>query len=609
MVTGVSENFLVQAAVFLAAAAIAAPIAKKLQISSVLGYLAAGIFIGPFGLGFVYAVYQVEGILHIAEYGVVLLLFVIGLELKPQRLWLMRNWIFGLGASQVALTAVLLTPVLILAGLPWDKASLIGVSLALSSTAFVLQVLDEKDELALRHGRAAFTTLLFQDLAAIPLIASVPFLASLNGDGTTQSFSVLATAQAVGAVILIFFVGRYVLSTLYSLVASTRVREAMTASALLTVVGVALLMETVGLSAVLGAFLAGALLADSPYRHQIEADIEPFKGLLLGLFFTAIGMGLNLNVLGEHPLFIVAMVLALIAVKAAVLYALGLLRGLDHRASRRFALALSQGGEFAFVVFTLALAHNVLDRGLVELLSVIVTLSMLATPLLLLIDDILTPKKRADDRPHDSMPEEEGHVVIAGIGRFGQIVARILKARGIPFTALDGSPEQVALVGRFGSRAYFGDARRLPILEAAQVKDARAFVLTISDPQASLETAQVVRQHFPDVPIYARARDRQHVHRLMDLGVKIIQRDSFLSALDLSGSVLRKLNISEREIERTLKTFREHDERRLYEDYEHFTDLQKLQDRAKKQSEELEELLRQDQDVEDVGKPTVVESR
>ncbi|HSM20154.1 MAG TPA: monovalent cation:proton antiporter-2 (CPA2) family protein, partial [Hyphomicrobiales bacterium] len=374
-------SFLIQAAVFLAAAAIAAPIAKKLNISSVLGYLAAGVLIGPYGLGFVYAVYQVESILHIAEYGVALLLFLIGLELKPQRLWTMRGSIFGLGAGQVAVTALLLTPAAVFLGIAWDEAIFVGLALSLSSTAFVLQVLEEKHELNTRHGRAAFSVLLFQDLAAIPLIAIVPLLGSGMAEEGLSPFGVV---KAIAAIVLVVLVGRYALSTLYRLVATTGVREAMTASALLTVVGVALLMEAAGLSAALGAFLAGALLADSPYRHQIEADIAPFEGLLLGLFFTAVGMALNLQLLSEQPAVIAASVAGLLAIKAAVLYALGRWRGLDNAAARRLALAVSQGGEFAFVLFATALGESVIERELAELLTVIVTLSMLATPVLLL---------------------------------------------------------------------------------------------------------------------------------------------------------------------------------------------------------------------------------
>ncbi len=585
-------SFLIQAAVFLAAAAIAAPIAKKLHISSVLGYLAAGVLIGPFGLGFVYTVYHVESILHIAEYGVALLLFLIGLELKPKRLWTMRGSVFGLGGSQVAITAALLIPVIGFMGVPWDDAVLIGFALALSSTAFVLQVLEEKGELRLRHGRAAFSVLLFQDMAAIPLIAIVPLLGAAGAD---ESVSLVKIISAIGAILLVIIVGRYALSTVYRLVAMTGVREAMTASALLTVVGVVLLMEFAGLSAVLGAFLAGALLADSPYRHQIESDIAPFEGLLLGLFFTAVGMMLNLQLLVQQFGLIIVCVVGLLTIKAIVLYGLGRWNGLDNRAARRLALAVSQGGEFAFVIFTTALGENVISRDLAELLTVIVTLSMLSTPLLLLADELLTRAGEPEDRPYDEMPDEQGHVVIAGFGRVGQIVARVLQARRIPFTALDGSAEQVQFVSRFGGQAYYGDATRLSILEAAQVGKARAFVLAIGDEEKSLKTAELVRRHFPHVPIYARARNRDHVHRLMDVGVEFIRRETFLSSLDITREVLRGLGDSERAVTRTIDTFREFDRRHLYGDYEHYTDQQKLQVLARERSEELKDLFEQDE--------------
>jgi len=595
-------NFLIQAAVFLAAAAIAAPIAKRLKISSVLGYLAAGVLIGPYGLGFVYEVYQVEGILHFAEYGVVLLLFLIGLELKPKRLWTMRGSVFGLGGAQVLVSALLLIPVVTLIGVSLEKAIFVALALSLSSTAFVLQVLEEKGELSSRHGRAAFFVLLFQDLAAIPLIAMVPLLSVGDASG---EFSLIVGAKALGAILLVVIFGRYMLSTLYRLVASTGVREAMTASALLTVVGVALLMEAAGLSAALGAFLAGVLLADSPYRHQIGADIAPFEGLLLGLFFTAVGMALNLNLITQMPIFIAFAVLSLLVIKAAVLYGLGRWRGLESPAARRLALAVSQGGEFAFVLFATAYGENVIDKELAELLSVIVTLSMLATPILLLVDDLLGSKSKAQDRPFDDMPKEKGHVVIAGFGRFGQIVARILRARGISFTALDESAEQIDFVTRFGNTAYYGDAARLDILEAAQVDKASAFVLATDDVEGSLRTAQIVRQHFPDVPIYARARNRRHAHRLMDLDIKTIRRETFLSSLDLTREVLRGLGFSQQEVAHTVETFRKFDQRRLYEDYPHYTDMEKIQAQAKKQSEELEELFHQDaKDISDVEAST-----
>ena len=593
-----TADFLTQAAVFLAAAAIAAPIAKKLNISSVLGYLAAGVLIGPYGLGFVYSVYQVESILHIAEYGVALLLFLIGLELKPRRLWTMRQSVFGMGAAQVVLTALCLTPVLAFVGIPWEKSAFVAVALSLSSTAFVLQVLEEKGELTTRHGRAAFSILLFQDLAAIPLIAVIPLLAHHKPMGSL-SWSNLAFAAA--AIMVVIFVGRYVLSTLYRLVAMTGVREALTASALLTVVGVALVMEAAGLSAALGAFLAGALLADSPYRHQIEADIAPFEGLLLGMFFTAVGMSLNLVFLADKTAAVLVGVACLVTVKTAVAYAIGRWRSLDAPTARRLALAISQGGEFAFVLLATALGADVIDRQLSEYLTVVVTLSMLVTPVLLLADEFLTRRRARADGPYDALPEEQGHVVIAGFGRVGQIVARVLSARGIPFTALDRSPEQIELVARFGSRAYYGDAGRLDILEAAQTRKARAFVLAIDDVEGSLRTAEVVRRHFPDVPIYARARNRRHVHQLMDLGVKVIRRETFLSSLDLTREVLAGLGVPQGEVARTIDEFQRFDEQRLTDAYTDHKDEKALMARARKDFEELEELFRQD--AKDLGAP------
>jgi len=593
-----TADFLTQAAVFLAAAAIAAPIAKKLNISSVLGYLAAGVLIGPYGLGFVYSVYEVESILHIAEYGVALLLFLIGLELKPRRLWTMRQSVFGMGAAQVVLTALCLTPVLAFVGIPWEKSAFVAVALSLSSTAFVLQVLEEKGELTTRHGRAAFSVLLFQDLAAIPLIAVIPLLADQRASAglSWESF-----AFAASAIMVVIFVGRYVLSTLYRLVAMTGVREALTASALLTVVGVALVMEAAGLSAALGAFLAGALLADSPYRHQIEADIAPFEGLLLGMFFTAIGMSLNLVFLADKTAAVLAGVACLVVVKTAVAYAIGRWRSLDAPTARRLALAISQGGEFAFVVLATALGANVIDRQLAEYLTVVVTISMLVTPVLLLADEFLTRRRTQADGPYEIPPEEQGHVVIAGFGRVGQIVARVLSARGIPFTALDRSPEQIQLVARFGSRAYFGDASRLDILEAAQVRKASAFVLAIDGVEESLRTVEVVRRHFPDVPIYARARNRRHVHQLMDLGVKVIRRETFLSSLDLTRELLAGLGMPQGEVARTIEEFQRFDEQRLTEAYEDFKDEKALVARARKDFEELEELFRRD--ARELGAP------
>jgi len=600
-------SFLVQAAVFLAAAAIAAPLARRLKIGSVLGYLLAGVLIGPYGIGFVYTVYQVESILQFAELGIVLLLFLIGLELRPARLMAMRRSVFGAGGTQVVVSAVILTAVALAFGQSLSQATIIGLALALSSTAFVLQILEEKGELPHRHGRLAFSVLLFQDLAAIPIIALVPFFAVsglTGGQGELlQQVGALAALKAIGTIVAVVLIGRYVLARLYRLVAASGVREAMTASALLTVVGVSLLMELAGLSAALGAFLAGALLADSEYRHQIEADLAPFEGLLLGLFFTAIGMLLNLNMLASQPLLVAALVIGLLAMKALVLFTVGRIQGLNNRASRRLALAVSQGGEFAFVIFTAALGAGVLDRDTTDLLTVVVTLSMVATPLLLALDETLTAPAGDAKRAFDDLPEEEQHVVIAGFGRYGQIVARILHARGIPFTALDASPDRVDLARAFGNKVYYGDTSRIDILEAAQTGSARAFVLAVDDIDASLKTAAVVRKRFPHVPIHARARDRMHAHRLMDVGVEEMHRESFLSAVETARDVLDELGLGHTDVTRTIETFISHDRQRLYEDYKDYTDIEKMRIRARESAAELRTLIAADEEEHAAGKP------
>lgn len=585
---------LAQVALFLAAAVVAAPLAKYLRIGNVLGYLLVGVAIGPFGVGFVYSMYEVSSVLHFAEFGVVLLLFLIGLELRPKRLWAMRMSIFGLGSAQVLLTAVVLAVAAALTfGLPWQAALFAGLALSLSSTAFALQILEEKGELALRHGRMAFAVLLFQDLAAIPLLALPPLFA-VSSEGARQTMELVQALKAIGIILAVVVVGRYLLNGFYYLIARTGVKEAMTASALLTVVGITLIMELAGLSASLGAFIAGVLLADSDYRHEIVADIAPFEGLLLGLFFTAIGMSLNLALIATQPLLIASVVLGLLVIKAIMLYLIGRRAGLERGPSRRLGLALAQGGEFAFVLFTAGVSAGVLMQSTADVLAVAVTLSMAATPLLLLLDEWLAPKAASAARPFDDMPDNDGHVVIAGFGRVGQIIARVLVAKRIPVTALDSNPEQVDFVRKFGAQIYYGDASRLEILEAAQTGKARGFVLAIDDVEASIRTAEMVRRHYPNVPIYARARTRAHAHRLMDVGVRSIKRETFLSSLDMTKEVLRGLGHSERDVRFAIETFREQDERRLVEDYEHRDDLDKLRTSAQSYARELEAMFERD---------------
>lgn len=584
-------------AALLAALAIAAPLARWLGVGSVLGYLVAGVMLGPFGVRLLVDDSETSRVLHVAEFGVVMLLFLIGLELRPKRLWSMRNAIFGLGGAQVSLTAALLAAISVAFGLDWRAALFAGLALALSSTAFALQVLEECGELAARHGRLAFAVLLFQDLAAIPIIALTPlFAVSVAPDRLPMSG--LAALEGLATIAAVVVVGHYVLDRLIRLVALTRVREAMTAAALLTVVSVAMVMQWAGLSPALGAFIAGALLAESSYRHQLEADIQPFQGLLLGLFFTAIGMSLDLELIVEHPAVVLSLVAVLVLVKSMVLYRLGRSQGLARAAARRLGLALSQGGEFAFVLSAAGIAAGVLAKSQGALIDVVVTLSMGATPLLLAVDGWLTRRLTPVAPLYETPPDSDGHVVIAGFGRFGQIVARVLRAKGIPFTALDISAEQVELVKRFGSQAFYGDASRPDILEAAQAGKARAFVLAIDDVDASMRTVELVRRNYPDLPVYARARNRNHAHRLLDAGVTRSRRETYLSALDITRHLLVGLGSSERDADRAVELFRVHDERRLYEDYQHYTDMEKLLAKARSDAATLEKLFAEDAAVE-----------
>ncbi|WP_088343431.1 MULTISPECIES: monovalent cation:proton antiporter-2 (CPA2) family protein [Rhodomicrobium] len=579
---------LLQLLVFLVAAAVAAPLGRMCGFGSILGYLLAGIIIAQTGLSA--SLGDPNDLRHTAELGVAMFLFLIGLELRPRRLWAMRNTVFGAGGAQVGVTSIVFMIVAYTGGLDLGPSLLIGLALSLSATPLALQTLEEKGELTTRHGRMAFSILLFQDIAAIPMIAIVPFLAlTENGSGVSVS-SLLQGIVVFAAIIL---AGRYVLNPIYRLIASTGAREAMTAGALLTIIGVVYLMDYIGLSATLGAFLAGVLLADSEYRHQIEADIAPFQGLLLGLFFITIGMSLNIDLLLTGPNVIFSAVATITLIKALIVYFVGLWQGLNLRSARRLAIVLSPGGEFGFVLLAAA-AGSVIDHKLADGIAVAITISMAMTPLLLIIDDFVSKRFERAEPQFDTPPKAQGHVVVAGFGRFGQIVARVLRATQIPFTALDINAEQVNFVNQFGNKIYYGDASRLGILEAARTQDARAFVLAIDDVETSIRTAQVVRTHFPHVPIYARARNRQHVHRLTDLGIEEIERETFLSSLELTKTLLKGLGTGEGRAKWIIETFKESDERRLYDDYKHYTDTEKVQLYARKQSQELAELFAED---------------
>lgn len=583
---------LTQSAVFLAAAVVAVPIFKRLGLGSVLGYLAAGAAIGPSGLALID---EVEDTLHVAEFGVVLLLFLIGLELQPRRLWQLRAAVFGSGGAQVLGTTLVIAPIAWLLGLPPVAAVVVGFALSLSSTAFVLQVLGERRELTAPHGRAAFGILLFQDLAAIPALAAIPLLTTSGAGAEAAGDPLVSLAIAAGVILGLVVAGRLLLRPVFRYVLSVRSPELSSAWALLVVIGTALIMHQVHLSEALGAFLAGVLLADSEYRHELEANIEPFKGLLLGLFFVAVGMSADLGLIATRPLPILGLTLGLVAIKAAVLLVVGRLFRLPGDARPLLAIALSQGGEFAFVLFGVAGAAGLLPQATRDLLVVAVTLSMVTTPLLFTARDWLARRRGAqgDGRAFDTI-DEESPVIIAGFGRFGQIVARVLRMVKIPFTALEVDTSQIDFVRRFGNKLYYGDASRVDLLRAARADKARLLVVAIDDVDASLRTIETAHHYFPHLRILARVRNRDHAFKAMARGAHGVFRESFLSSVAAARASLEELGMPSTDAHQAARTFREHDERLLQEQYAIRDDQPALIAQAKKFAEDLERIFEAD---------------
>ena len=541
---------------------LAVPIAKALGLGAIIGYLTAGIAIGPWGLALVS---NVQDILHFAEFGVVLMLFLVGLELQPSRLWSLRRPIFGLGSAQVLGCAAALFALGWLAGLPW-RISLVGaLGLALSSTAIALQSLSERNLLRTSSGQAAFSILLFQDVAAIPILALLPLLgAAAVGQGAELGASELAVEalKIVGVIGAIVLGGRLLLRPLLRWIAKSKTPEIFTAAALLLVVGIAYLMVLVGLSMALGAFLAGVLLADSEYRRELEADIEPFKGLLLGLFFIAVGMSIDFGVLMRSPWQMAALVLGFLAVKAGVIYGLARAAQIPYQERPVFTLLLAQGGEFAFVVFQAAAGARVLKAETASLLIGAVALSMLLSPLLLVLLDRLLLRRFATLRKAPAAAEisepQEAPVLIAGFGRYGQIVARVMLAQGVPATVLDHSVEILEVARTFGYRVFYGDATRLDLLRMAGAGQARVLVVAVDDPEQSLKIVALAHKHFPQLAVVARARDLTHWNALRDLGVTNVQRELFESSLLSARSVLELMGLPPAEAQDITQRFRTH---------------------------------------------------
>ncbi len=552
------HQFLQTAVVFLLATVIAVPLTKRFRLGSVLGYLLAGVVIGPPLLGLVS---DTEGVAAISEFGIVLMLFVIGLELSPQRLWVMRRSVFGTGMLQVLSASVAIGAIAYaLFGLSGSGALIVGGSLALSSTAFGLQVLAERKEAGSAYGREAFAVLLFQDLAAIPLIAAVPLLASSS---TTHGIDPLAVLRTVAMIVAVVVGGRYLLRPVFRFVARADSVEVSTATALLVVMGTAWLMELTGISATLGAFLAGVLLADSEYRHEMESHIEPFKGLLLGLFFISVGMSMDLALLWQRPLLIGALVLGLLLLKGTLLWPLGrLLAGLTRSDTLRLMVLLACGGEFAFVVLRQAAERGLIGVAQRDALVLAIILTMALTPLLVVLAArLLNVKAKTPGREFDAIDTGPPRVIIAGFGRVGQIVGRVLHAQGIPFVALEHSARQVDVSRALGTvDLFFGDPARPELLRAAQAGTAEVFVLATDDPETNLRIARLVRRQYPHLKVIARARNRQHVYRLKDLGIDEPVRETFHSSLKMTRKTLQALGLSAEFAADRVERFRRYDE-------------------------------------------------
>ncbi len=583
--------FLAYTIIFLIAAVIVVPLSRWLGFGVVLGYLVAGLLIGPHGLRLVY---DSENIMHFAELGVVFMLFVIGLELKPSRLWVMRKSIFGLGVYQVFLSTILLAPLFFMEFKSAVPAALCAIFLALSSTAFAVQMLAERNELNTEFGRGAFAILLFQDIFSIPLLAILPTLTVVKD---LQSETASPWYVAVLTIVAILVVGRYFSRPIFRIVANSRSREMFTAFTLLIVLVVSAIMNLIGLSMALGSFLAGVVLADSEYRHELETDIEPFKGLLLGLFFMAVGMSINTDLLREDPGTIALWVGALIGFKFVAGFIAGKLFGFANEPARRLSLALAQGSEFGFVLFAQAYDLKLLDKLTSEKLILVISISLMTSPFLFIFyDRMITPRLlKKPKKEFDEIHDEGSQVIVAGLGRFGQVVVRLLRVREIPFTALDHDSEQVNVLRRFGAQVYYGDASRLDLLKMAGADRAKLFILAIDEVEGSLKVAEMVKLHFPNIKIMARARNRAHYFALRDLGVEVIEREVFWSSLKLAEKMLGELGTASPEVERISKHFTAQDFKSLDEQYKKHTDMEHLIRVSKEGVQQLSDLLKIDE--------------
>ena len=599
-------DLLTEAFIFLAAGVIAVPIASRFGLGSVLGYLIAGALIGPFALRLIN---DTESIMHFAEFGVVMMLFLVGLELQPQVLWRMRKPILGLGGLQVILTTAAITAAAMVLGLDWQTALAVGLILSLSSTAIVLQILGEKKLMKSEMGKSSFAVLLFLDIAVIPIIAILPLLAIdviqiFDAEEHTNQNIIahLATWQqtliVLGVIAAIILAGRYLTRPLFRFIAESGLREIFTAAALLLVIGIALLMNLVGLSPALGAFIAGVVLANNEYRHELEANIDPFKALLLGLFFISVGAGIDFSLIASQPLVIGGLVVGLILIKFAILWFLARSFGLLGGDKYWFIFVLAQGGEFGFVLLALSSQTLVIGRETVGILTAVIALSMVLTPILILLNEkFVQPLFDQDDNDateNEIMEQQDNPVIIAGFGRFGQIVGRLLVANDCSVTVLDHSARHIARVREFGYKLFYGDASRADLLETAGAKDAKLLVIAIDDREKTNEIVELAQRHFPNLKILARAFDVMHFHELHALGTDYIERELFLGSLNVGKHALQELGMPAHIAERKAALFAKHDEETMRRLGEHREDRKRYISEARSAQDEMIKILQQE---------------
>ncbi|CAI88009.1 MULTISPECIES: monovalent cation:proton antiporter-2 (CPA2) family protein [Pseudoalteromonas] len=595
------------ALIYLAAAIVAVPIAKRVGLGSVLGYLIAGILIGPYALAMVG---DQTDVMHFAEFGVVMMLFLVGLELQPSRLWTLRHSILGLGGLQVVLTAaVIFASCYWLFAMHWQTALAIGLMLALSSTAIVLQSLEEKGWLKQEAGQNAFSVLLFQDIAIIPILALLPLLAFAPLSGNAEvSDSIIANWpvwQQVGASIAVIAAiiacGKYISAPIFRYIAQTHIREIFTIFALFLVVAIALVMQSIGLSPALGTFLAGVVLAESEFRHELEADIEPFKGLLLGLFFITVGASINFELFFNQFSTVISLVVLLIVIKACILFALAFTFKINKKQQLLFTLALAQGGEFAFVLLSVTSTLSILTPEQTALTTLVVAISMLIAPLLLMFYEQLQ-KRDSSVKPEFDKPEHISsakHVIIAGYGRFGQVMGRLLHAQGYEITVLDHSPTQIELLRRFGKTVFYGDAGRQELLEAAGAKTAQMLVVAIDNPDKTLEIIKLAQKNYPQLKIVARAIDRRHAYQLLSLKVDAFNRETVDSAISLAVKALELLGNNKPDAERAGKLFRDHDRASVLQLAKLWGDDISYGVAVRQRMEDLKQVLQQDKQAQE----------